>query len=136
MGSKSKKHIVDADKLAEIFGIEWEKSELHVFLDDKDGFSYCFKLRNKRGDSGIRLYLYDELPNQVSIDIESQNDYSSSIVFGNITKVKYIPKYRAVRLESHTKTHFSILKIYWRGQFDLLTGLKEENYSKSVWGKS
>lgn len=129
------RHIVDPDRLAETFGIEWEKSDLHTFLDNEDNFSYCFKLKDKRGESGVELYINDETPNKVYLNIEQLNEYTSTINFGNITKVVYIPEYRKVRFESHTKTHYSVLEIYWRGQFGLIISNDEKYYSESVWGK-
>lgn len=57
------------------------------------------------------------------------------ISFDNITKVVYIPKYRVVRLESHTKDHFSVLNIYWRGQFDLSCNWDAKIYPKTIWAK-
>jgi len=107
--------------------------KLGKYKIDKD--TYNFVLNEKSREKSVILSITHSLPKTVSLSIELKNGYRSSVNFGNITKVVYIPKYRAVRLESHTKTHFSILKIYWREQFDLTSGWSEKMYSKTVWAK-
>jgi len=134
---KRKKHIIDPNKLAKTFGIEWKKTNLLVDIkkgDKKE--SFVFDLREKNKKPSISLIFNYDMPKCIHLNIETKNGYCSSIDFENITKVIYIPQYRAVRLESHTKTHFSILKIYWRGQFDLISNYEEKTYPKTVWAKN
>ena len=134
---KRKKHIINPNKLAKTFGIKWKKTNLLV--DTKRGNkkeSFVFDLKEKNKKSSVSLIFNHDMPRYVHINIEAKNGYHSSIDFENITKVVYIPQYRAVRLESHTKTHFSILKIYWRGQFDLISNYKEKVYPKTGWAKN
>lgn len=97
---------------------------------------YIFRLRTKPKDkTSAFLVFYDTLPKSIYLRIEELNGLQSSIDFENITRVKYIPKFRAVILESHTKTHFSVLKIYWRGQFDLSSNNPQKYYKDSAWDK-
>jgi len=138
---RSKKHAIDPNRLAKTFQIKWRhpSREDPFFPIGKKGKvdrkTYNFILGEEGKEKSMVLSISHDRPRVVSILIEAKNGYQSSIDFGNLTEVIYIPKYRAVRLESNTKTHFSILKIYWRGQFDLSHGLPEGMYSKTIWAK-
>lgn len=134
-----KKHLIDPNQLAETFGIPWTHS---VEEDCETGKiteiykdSYNFLLNEEGKEESMRLYFNNKYSNSVTLSIETKNGYGSEIYFSNITKVVYIPQYHAIRLESHTSTHYSVLKIYWRGQFDLTINGKEEIYHKTVWAK-
>lgn len=133
-----KKHVIDPNKLAETFGIPWTHS---VEKDCETGKitkvyknSYNFLLNEEGREESMRLY-FNKFSNNVTLSIETKNGYGSTIYFSNITKVVYIPQYHAIQLESHTPTHYSVLEISWRGQFDLTINGEEETYPKTVWAK-
>jgi hypothetical protein len=97
--------------------------------------SYIFKLGEDEKQKVASMYFHEDESDNINITVIEKNNYRSNIVFSKITKIVYIPKYRAVRFESHTKSYFSILKVYWRGQFDLFVNLQQRNYKKTIWAK-
>lgn len=131
-----KKHIINPQKLAETFNIKLEQGSVEEGSHEYFG-QYIFRLKNKTADrTSVFLVFDDSMPCEVQLRVESLNGLESIIDFNNITKVKYIPEFRAMVIESHTKTHFSVLKLYWRGQFDLNLSIPKKYYKKSVWAQT
>ncbi len=134
-----KKHIIDPDRLAKTFSIQYK----HYVLDDcetgeiieENKNVFIFELNEPEREKSVELTFDHDSPDEVRLNIETKNNYNSKISLSGITNVVYIPQYHAVRLESHTKTHFSILKIYWRGQFDFDVNWDEKFYKDSVWSQ-
>lgn len=94
--------------------------------DKKKIKTYVFKLGDDSKYKIGSLWFHEDKLNEVNLTVIAKNEYRSTINFLNITKIVYFPKYRAVKFESHTKTHFSVLKVYWRGQFDLFSNWPEK----------
>jgi hypothetical protein len=130
------KQKIDPEKLSKTFGIEYKKSSLYTPIGTKKKKTFHFSLEEKGKKKSVNLFYNPELPDSVFLQIETENGYSSYIEFSNVNKVTYISEYRKIIFESHTKTHFSILEVYWRGQFSLAHGWEEKIYSKSTWAKS
>ena len=135
-----KKHIIDLEKLVTTFQLPLDLGsvkEKHPQGIYEQFGQYIFRLRNTRKEKvSIFLVFDDSMPRDVQLRIEGLNGLESIIDFSKITKVKYIPEYRAVVFESHTKTHFSVLQLYWRGQFDLNMNIPKKYYKKSVWAQT
>lgn len=127
-----KKNIIDPDKISKTFGIKYKKSWFYTEIGSNKKEAFQFVLKEKDGKETMDLFFNPNLPDLISLRIETKNGYQSSIDFYNITKVRYIPEYRKVIFESHGKVNSSILSVYWRGQFDLHSRIEEKGYSKTV----
>lgn len=131
-----KKTGINPGKLSKIFKVKYKESYDYVLTEESSKVkTYVFKLGDDREYKTASLYFHEDRLDEVNLTVELKNEYRSSINFTHITKIVYIPKYRAVRFESHTSRHYSILKIYWRGQFDLFSNLLGKNYKETVWVK-
>lgn len=126
---------IDPDLLSNSFGIKYKvkKQTIYSPKGEESESVFSFNLKEKNKDSSMFIEVHSSLPNSIWLILETKNRYISKIDFSNITDVKYIPEYKKVIFESHTKTNFSILEVYSRGQFTLTHGWKESDYSKSVW---
>ncbi|KKR84655.1 MAG: hypothetical protein UU32_C0044G0002 [Candidatus Woesebacteria bacterium GW2011_GWB1_41_10] len=116
---------INFDKLSKTLGLSYKTEHDRVFTKNGEHvLSYVFHLGDDKKEKVCSLWFSEDRLNEINLTIIAKNEYRSSICFSNITKVVYVPKYRAVRFESYTKTHISTLKVYWRGQFDLTSYFK------------
>lgn len=126
---------INPDKLAKTLQLNYKLEKNKVYLENGQKIdSYIFDLGDDKKERAASLWFSQGL-NEVNLTIIAKNEYRSTVNFTNVTKVIYIPKYRAIRFESHTGNYFSILKVYWRGQFDLFNNWSEKNYKETVWAK-
>lgn len=125
---------INPDKLSKTFKLKYKESYGYILTEDGSKVkTYVFKLGDDRKYKTASLYFHEDKLDEVNLTVELKNEYRSSINFSHITKIVYIPKYRAVRFENHTSRYYSTLKIYWRGQFDLSCNWPEKEHNKTVW---
>lgn len=129
------RHVIDPKKLSQTFKLDYSHEEDYE-TGKKDLNSFNFNLAEPGRRECMMLSFSHSRPKSVTLKLEMPNGYLSFISFENITRVVYISKYRAIRLESHSKNAYSVLKIYWRGQFELQGNLLESIYPETVWAKT
>lgn len=135
-----RKNWIDIDKLSDTLGIKYEKTSLYV-VEGSNEYSFCFKLYNsesikiikKRGFEPLKLFISPQIKNTVFLQTRIYEQYSSTIDFGKITDVTFIPEYKKVIFESMLESTFSILVIYGVGMFDLHYGGDKSVYKKTIW---
>lgn len=122
-------------KISKTFKIAFKTEEDRAFANDDRIKSYVFSLGDDKNEKVCYLRFNADRLDEINLTTIAKNEYRSTVNFSNITEVIYIPKYRAVRFESHTGDFYSILKVYWRGQFDLFINWPEKTYKNTIWSE-
>jgi len=134
-----KKNWIDIDKLANTLDIKYERSSLYVEEESKE-YSYCFNLFNlervKRTIfDPVKLYISPQIQNTVFLQIRIYDKFLSTIDFGKITKVTFVPEHKKIIFESLEKNTVSVLEVYGCGMFELHYGLDKFIYKDTKWSK-
>lgn len=117
------KHIIDPVKLAKTFQLPW----VHPGSDDndigeisnRDNDRYLFYLSEDEKKASMEFYFRHVEPDTIFLRFEIGNSYESFLYFRSITNVEYFPKDKMICLKSKEDRHPSLLKLWWRGQFEL-----------------
>lgn len=117
-------HIIDLNRLAEVWQISWEQIE--EFGDVLDEDEFLFVLRG-----GQVFSLNHKLPNEIHFWCNAHGKTTDSIGFNNITRVVYSSHRQAIAIESVGENFFSDMVIKESGKFSIEIGKSKELYSKS-----
>lgn len=125
---------IDIIKLSKTFSIkathpndcnfDYDSREFKYLGEKIDKNRFDFELGSDNDHKFITLSLFKDNPNNVFLIWEDKNKLRSTFSFSNISKVIHNQEFRYVEFISESKSTYSKLKIWWRGQFDFQTYLK------------
>lgn len=121
---------IDIDKLSKTFGIkathpkdcnfDYDSREPKYLGEKIDKNKFDFELGDDKSQKFITLSLFKNNPDTVFLIWEDRNKLKSTLSFSNISKVIYNQEFRYVEFISKSKSTYSKLKIWGRGQFDFI----------------
>ena len=126
-------HLLDPRKVAQVLSVPWQFVEIP---DDKGSiFSwYLFKF-GSAGRNGLLLF-HDREPNTVTLSfvpVEEEHECNPFVSFNSLTRVAYNDEENALILESHTLSHFTVLRVEATGNVRLVTDKDAMIYEGSQW---
>jgi 5-methylcytosine-specific restriction endonuclease McrA len=118
-------HLLDPRKVAQVLGVPYHTLQRRG-QDIPAAPSYWFVLGP--ADGSVFLSFDDREPDLIQLSSRLSEPAGLSLFFYAITRVAYDDERHELILESHTPSHFTVLKIRSTGFIDVTTGLDEMNY--------
>jgi len=117
-------HLIDLDRLVEVWGTEWEQIEETGDLIDKDQFLFTLS-------GGQVFVLNHKFPNDIRFWANGHGQTTDLIDFKSITRVVYSKSRKALAIESKGKDLFSDMLIKSDGSYSIEVSKSVDKYEAS-----